>query len=95
MKRKWYVTPGLVDQGEENERVHTELGKSIAEAQPDVVVLMENSARPIIEKSMIVNNFKGELKVETDPLQFYTNIEHVIASGDLVLLQNDWTDNYN
>ncbi len=94
-KRKWYVTPGLVDQGDETLRVHRELGEVIAKAQPDKVVLMENSMRPIIEQSMQDNGFQGELNIEPDPLAFYTNIEHIIAAGDLVLMQNDWTDNYN
>jgi len=94
-KRKWYVTPGLVDQGDETTRVHEELGKAIAEAGPAKVVLMENSACPVIEKSMKEHGFSGELIVETDPIEFYTNIEHVVAAGDLVLMQNDWTDNYN
>ena len=94
-KRKWYVTPGLVDQGSETQNVHTELGKSIAQANPDIVVLMENSVRPIIEKSMKANGFTGELRIESNPLDFYTSIEHLVAVGDLVLMQNDWTDNYN
>ena len=95
MKRKWYVTPGLVDQGSETDNVHTELGKSIALASPDIVVLMENSARPAIEKSLKDCGFSGELRIESNPLEFYTNIEHVIVAGDLMLMQNDWTDNYN
>jgi UDP-N-acetylmuramoyl-tripeptide--D-alanyl-D-alanine ligase len=95
MKRKWYVTPGLVDQGLETENVHIELGKTIAAVHPDVVVLMENSVTPIIQKSMKKSGFSGELRIEKNPLEFYTNIEHVIISGDLVLMQNDWTDNYN
>ena len=94
-KRKWYVTPGLVDQGSETENVHTELGKSIAESNPDIVVLMENSARPIIEKSMKEHGFSGELRVESNPLDFYMSIEHLVAVGDIVLMQNDWTDNYS
>lgn len=94
-KRKWYVTPGLVDQGSETENVHTKLGETIAKFPPDIVVLMENSARPIIEKAMKKHGFKGELRVETNPLEFYTSIEHQLAAGDLVLMQNDWTDNYN
>ena len=94
-KRKWYVTPGLVDQGSETERVHEKLGKSISECNPDIVVLMQNSVCETIKQSMIENGFSGELRIETIPLDFYTNIEHVIAVGDLVLMQNDWTDNYN
>jgi UDP-N-acetylmuramoyl-tripeptide--D-alanyl-D-alanine ligase len=93
-KRKWYVTPGLVDQGSENEAVHTELGKLIADSQADIVILMENSARLIIEASLKASGFKGTLRIEQHPLQFYTSLEHQIAAGDVVLMQNDWTDNY-
>lgn len=95
MKRKWYVTPGLVDQGEETKNVHEELGRTIAGINPDIVVLMENSVRPLIQKSMKKNGYSGEIRIENNPLEFYTNIEHVIVPGDLMILQNDWTDNYN
>ena len=93
--RKWYVTPGLVDQGVETDRVHRKLGKKIAESNIDIVVLMDNSVRTIIEDSMTKFGFKGELRVEENPLEFYLNIEHIVAAGDVVLMQNDWTDNYN
>ncbi len=94
-KRKWYVTPGLVDQGTEMENVHQQLGSAICDANPDIVVLMENSVRPIVEEALKFGKFKGELRIEQDPLTFYTNIEHVVAAGDVVLMQNDWTDNYS
>lgn len=94
-KRKWYVTPGLVDQGEETKNVHKMIGEAIVEANPDIVVLMENSVRPIIQETLQIGKFRGEVRIEQDPLSFYTNIEHVIAAGDVVLMQNDWTDNYN
>jgi UDP-N-acetylmuramoyl-tripeptide--D-alanyl-D-alanine ligase len=93
-KRRVYVTPGLVDQGEETIRVHQRLGKLIAEAKPDVVVLMKNS----VTKHILVGlgqDFKGELVIKNDPLDFYTNLEAFVAAGDIVLMQNDWTDNYN
>ncbi|HSX24320.1 MAG TPA: Mur ligase family protein, partial [Candidatus Saccharimonadales bacterium] len=93
-KRKIYVTPGLVDQGEETEKIHHELGTLIATAQPDKVVLMNNSVADYISASMHAGRFKGELVVEKDPLGFYTNIEHYVAAGDVILLQNDWPDSY-
>ncbi len=93
-KRKIYVTPGLVDQGEETERVHVEAGKLIADAQPDMVVLMHNSVTKYIQSGLETNKYKGELRFETDPLDFYSNLKHFVASGDLVIMQNDWTDNY-
>lgn len=94
-KRKIYVTPGLVDQGEENERVHLELGQAIAAAKPDKVVLMYNSATRFIQNGLDVGSYKGEIQIEHYPLDFYTNLEHILATGDVVLMQNDWTDNYS
>lgn len=93
-KHKIYVTPGLVDQGAETAKIHREVGKLIAEAAPDLVVLMQNSVTDFIKEGLSARGFKGTLQVENDPLDFYTNLNHFVASGDLVVMQNDWTDNY-
>jgi UDP-N-acetylmuramoyl-tripeptide--D-alanyl-D-alanine ligase len=93
-QRKIYVTPGLVDQGVEALRVHHAMGRLIADANPDRVVLMENSARPAIEAGLKDGGYQGEVQIEHDPLNFYTGLEHFVAAGDVWLLQNDWTDNY-
>ena len=39
-------------------------------------------------------DFAGEVRIETDPLSFYQNLSSFTAKGDLVLMQNDWPDNY-
>lgn len=93
-KRKIYITPGLVDQGKETKDVHKEMGKLIAKAKPDRVVLMDNSVARIIFDSLGEAGYKGEVQIEEDPLEFYTNLDQFVAAGDLVLMQNDWTDNY-
>lgn len=93
-KRRLYVTPGLVDQGEQTIAVHTLLGSAIAAAKPDVVVLIKNSAQPIIQAALEAAGYSGELRIEDDPLNFYTHIEDITAHGDVILLQNDWPDNY-
>jgi UDP-N-acetylmuramoyl-tripeptide--D-alanyl-D-alanine ligase len=93
-KRKLYVTPGLVDQGEETAAVHQEMGKLIAVAAPDVVILMKNSVTEYITAGLQESGFAGELRIETDPLAFYTNLAHIVAVGDVVMMQNDWPDNY-
>lgn len=94
-KRKIYVTPGLVDQGDEAEEIHKELGRAIASAKPDQVVLMHNSATKDIQFGLEELEFNGNLRVEHHPLDYYLNLEHFVAAGDVVMLQNDWTDNYN
>lgn len=94
-RRRIYVSPGLVDQGVETRNVHLHMGELIAAAKPDSVVLMHNSAAPYIREGLEKANYKGGLVVEEDPLNFYTNIDQFVAAGDVVLMQNDWTDNYN
>jgi UDP-N-acetylmuramoyl-tripeptide--D-alanyl-D-alanine ligase len=93
-KRKIYVTPGLVDQGEETHRVHIAIGEAIAEAHPDKVILMQNSVTNIIREGLKSGGYKGKVDVQSNPLEFYSNLEHFVVNGDLVVMQNDWTDNY-
>jgi UDP-N-acetylmuramoyl-tripeptide--D-alanyl-D-alanine ligase len=93
-KRKVYISPGLVDQGEETMSVHEQMGRYIAAARPDKVVLMQNSVTRYIQNGLDAAGYSGELIIEHDPLHFYTNIGLFVATGDLVLMQNDWPDNY-
>ena len=93
--KKIYVTPGLVDQGEETEKVHHEIAKKLYDVAPDLIVLMDNSATKIIEDALAKLNYQGLIQIETDPLNFYQNLDKIVAAGNLVMLQNDWTDNYN
>lgn len=94
-KRKTYVTPGLVDQGEETVTVHQKLAAAISGTDVQVLVLIKNSTTPIITAALQTHNFSGEVIIEDKPLQFYTTLEHRVAAGDIVLMQNDWTDNYS
>lgn len=93
-KRKLYATPGLVDQGKESQAIHEEMGRLVAASGADVVVLMKNSVTTHIEAGLRAGDYKGELQIETDPLSFYNNLGQFVAAGDLILLQNDWPDNY-
>jgi UDP-N-acetylmuramoyl-tripeptide--D-alanyl-D-alanine ligase len=93
-KRKIYVTPGLVEQGAKTEENHQIIANLLTGAKFDKVVLMKNSATDIITKELQKNDYKGEVMTVDDPLTFYENLASFVATGDVVLMQNDWTDNY-
>lgn len=93
-KRKIYMTPGLVDQGDLTKSVHTELGAYIAQKNPDKVVLVQNSVTHHILEGINNSNYKGEVQIISDPLMFYQSLSLFLATGDLLLLQNDWPDEY-
>ncbi|NTW61946.1 hypothetical protein HGB25_00850 [Candidatus Saccharibacteria bacterium] len=92
-KRRIYVTPGLVDQGSKTKEVHVTIGKQIATVA-DITVLMKNSVTDYIVEGLKSGGYDGKLVVIDNPLEFYTNLDHFVASGDIVLMQNDWPDNY-
>ena len=94
-KRKVYVTPGLVEQGTEFINVHKKLASLIIEANPDVVVLMQNDGTKIVADFLHENKFGNDTIINDDPLSFYSNLNLFVASGDVVLMQNDLTDNYS
>jgi len=92
-KRRVYVTPGLVEQGDKTESVHIAIGEQAA-GSADVVVLMKNSVTEFIKTGLANKQFTGELIEIENPLEFYTHLDQFVAAGDVVLMQNDWTDNY-
>jgi len=92
-KRRIYITPGLVEQGIKTKEVHEKIGRQIAKVA-DVVVLMNNSVTDYILAGLKESGFDGKLIIADDPLKFYSNLDAFVAAGDVVLMQNDWTDNY-
>lgn len=93
-KRRIYVTPGLVEQGAKSQQIHHKIG-SLAAKVADEVVLMKNSTTDDIVAGLKEAKFTGKLSIIDDPLSFYINLDQVVAKGDVVLMQNDWTDNYH
>ncbi len=92
-KRRIYVTPGLVELGDKSASIHEKIGQKIA-ISADVVVLMKNSTTEFIESGLRTGGFSGDLLIVDSPLRFYENLDQFVAKGDVVLMQNDWTDNY-
>jgi UDP-N-acetylmuramoyl-tripeptide--D-alanyl-D-alanine ligase len=93
-KRKIYVTPGLVEQGSKKVAVHEEIADLLVNSKIDEIVLMKNSATEIIADRLQEKSYVGKIVYVTDPVEYYQRLEYTIADGDIVLLQNDWTDNY-
>ncbi len=93
INRVIFVTPGLVEQGPKQEKNNRAVGRAIGEVA-DVVVLMQNSVTGAIEQGLNDVGWSGELVISDNPLEFYENLSAMLARGDIMLMQNDWTDNY-
>jgi UDP-N-acetylmuramoyl-tripeptide--D-alanyl-D-alanine ligase len=92
--RRWYVTPGLVEMGDKSEQIHKDIGRQLAEANIEKVVLIKNSVTPWIEKGLKENSYGGDIVWFDDALKCYEQLPYMTVAGDVVLLQNDWPDQY-
>lgn len=92
--RKFYVTPGLVEAGEQSRQVHEDIGKGLASAGIDKVVLIRTSATPHVENGLKQAGFKGDVLWYEDMPSALNALRALTLPGDIVLVQNDWPDQY-
>lgn len=92
--RRFYVTPGLVEMGERKKTIHQEIGRRLAEAGIEKIILIKNSVTPYIKEGLEEGDYKGEVIFFEDALKAFEAIPLLTVKGDVVLLQNDWPDQY-
>lgn len=92
--RRFYVTPGLVEMGHRTVEVHREIGKQLAKSGIEKVVLIKNSVTGYIEQGLKEGSYKGEILWFETGLKAFAALPHLTVKGDVVLLQNDWPDQY-
>ncbi len=92
--RRFYVTPGLVEMGSASEAVHRMIGQKLARSGIENVVLIQNSATPDIEFGLLENKYPGKIITFPNAFAAFAALEHLTTTGDVVLLQNDWPDQY-
>lgn len=92
--RRFYVTPGLVEMGSRTKEVHQNIGQLLAKASIEKVVLIKNSVTPFIYDGLKAEHFQGEVTWFDDALTAFAALPQLTVTGDVVLLQNDWPDQY-
>ncbi len=92
--RRFYMTPGLVEMGDRTKVVHQKIGEELASAGIEKVVLIRNSVTPYIAEGLDRGLYRGEIIWFDDALVAFRALSHLTIKGDIVLLQNDWPDQY-
>ncbi len=93
-KRKIYVTPGLVEMGNQTQKVHQEIGNLLAPVA-DLVILIKNSVTNFIIEGLLEKGFnKEKILIFNNPFELQEKIKDIIQPNDVILFQNDWPDNY-
>jgi UDP-N-acetylmuramoyl-tripeptide--D-alanyl-D-alanine ligase len=93
-RRKIFITPGLVEMGNKSKEVHQRIGKRLNDVV-DLVILVKNSVTPDIEDGLVRSGFdRKNILWFGSLMEAQNNLGSILKSGDVVLFQNDWPDNY-
>jgi len=93
-RRKIFLTPGLVEIGSKSREVHQRIGKRLNDVV-DLVIFIKNSMTPYIEGGLINAGFNKNNIIWFDSMmEAQNNLGPILKSGDVILFQNDWPDNY-
>lgn len=92
-RRKVVVTTGLVETGEKTEDIHKQIGQRLAQTA-DVIVLVETSVTKWIKAGLESEDYSGEMYTFANRRKTQSAINDLTVSGDVVLFQNDWPENY-
>ncbi|MEW6617474.1 MAG: UDP-N-acetylmuramoyl-tripeptide--D-alanyl-D-alanine ligase [Patescibacteria group bacterium] len=92
--RRFYVAPGLVEMGTQTKEIHRQIGRQLAKANIEKIILIKNSVTPYIGQGLKEEGYRGEVMWFNDALAAFAALPLLTVEGDVVLLQNDWSDQY-
>ena len=93
-KRRFYVTPGFVEMGPRTESVHEELGRELGVSGIEKIVLIRNSVAAFIEGGLRKAKYRGDVMDFPSMPEALSAMKNMTVDGDVVLIQNDWPDQY-
>jgi len=92
--RRIYVTPGLVEMGKDSKAVHLKIGSQLTSVA-DLVILIRNSVTGYIAEGLRAKGFSENDIMWFDSSKAARNaLPNIIKTGDVILFQNDWPENY-
>lgn len=91
---KIFATPGLAELGKGAEKAHKEIGARLAEVA-DLVLLIQNSNTKFFLQGLKEKKYpKNQIKIYQSSQNMQDDLKNILKSGDVILFQNDWPDNY-
>jgi len=95
---KWhkriYLTPGLVELWDKSDEIHLEIWKLLSKVI-DKALLIDNKATIKIYDWLMASGFgKENITIYKTTLDAHNDLKNVLRSSDVIVFQNDWTDNY-
>ena len=94
-RKRYVVTPGMVELGDLQDESHRKFGTAIALAKPDKVFLIGKKRTIPIYQSLIKQGYSTKaIKIYESLAEAQKILNTIISPGDIVLYENDLPDIY-
>lgn len=93
--RKFIITPGMVELGEQQDELNREFGRAIAESCDYVVLVGKNQTKPIQQGLSEAGYDMDHLHIADTFLTGYEHLENMMQPEDVLLIENDLPDAFN
>ena len=88
------MTPGMVELGSEDEQIHFDFGRHMADCA-DAVILVGAKKTEKIKEGLLSAGFPEDaIFVVKDVFAGFAKVREIIGRGDVLLIENDLPDNY-
>ena len=93
-RRKIYITPGMAETGKANRQIHLDIAEYLSKVA-DIVILIDTSSSRFIKEGLKDNSFPDDkIKIYNHQQDVYEGSNLWTKSGDVILFQNIWPENY-
>lgn len=93
--QKIIMTPGMIELGELDHKLHKTFGLQIANVCDHVVLIGEKKTKSIVEGLIEAGYDHKKIKVCNNVYEGFSYVATITQKGDVVLIENDLPDNFN
>lgn len=101
MKRTIFLTPGIVELGNQTEQIHLQIAKKLIEKKIDLIILIQTKGTKFMQQyfdkyfaNKMKNDFLPEILTFESAQIAHLELKKIFQPNDIILFQNDLTDNY-
>lgn len=102
MKRTVFLTPGIVELGSQSEQIHIQIAKKLIEKKIDLIILIQTKGTRFMQQyfdkysnNKMKNDFLPEILTFESARIAHIELKKILQLDDIILFQNDLTDNYS
>lgn len=92
--KRFIMTPGMVELGSEDEQIHFDFGRHMADCADAVILVGARKTEKIKEGLLSAGFPEDAIFVVKDVFAGFAKVREIIGRGDVLLIENDLPDNY-